>query len=118
MPLRALTGIKVADFSHVVAGPLATHFLALNGAEVTKIEPPHGDPLRNYTLDPAERGMAPAFQGINTGKKSIVLDLKTDNGRAGAEAIIAGADVVVENFRPGVMDRLGLGAEAMRPLNC
>ncbi|MCB1395733.1 MAG: CoA transferase [Rhodobacteraceae bacterium] len=114
MPLRALTGIKVADFSHVVAGPLATHFLALNGAEVTKIEPPHGDPLRNYTLDPAERGMAPAFQGINTGKKSIVLDLKTDNGRAGAEAIIAGADVVVENFRPGVMDRLGLGAEAMR----
>lgn len=114
MPLRALTGIRVADFSHVVAGPLATHFLALNGAEVTKIEPPHGDPLRNYTLDPDERGMAPAFQGINTGKTSIVLDLKTDAGRDRAEAIIAGADVVVENFRPGVMDRLGLGAADMR----
>lgn len=114
MTPRALSGIRVADFSHVVAGPLATHFLALNGAEVTKIEPPRGDPLRDYTLDPGERGMAPAFAGINAGKKSVVLDLKTDSGRARAEDIIAAADVVVENFRPGVMERLGLGAAAMR----
>ncbi|WP_068299960.1 CaiB/BaiF CoA-transferase family protein [Pararhodobacter sp. CCB-MM2] len=114
MTQRALTGIKVADFSHVVAGPLATHFLALNGAEVLKIEPARGDNLRNYTLDPAQRGMAPAFAGINAGKGSVVLDLKTEEGRAEAEAIIAASDVVVENFRPGVMARLGLGAEAMR----
>ncbi|MCA2011245.1 CoA transferase [Cereibacter sphaeroides] len=114
MTQRALTGIKVADFSHVVAGPLATHFLALNGAEVLKIEPARGDNLRNYTLDPAQRGMAPAFAGINAGKGSVVLDLKTEAGRAEAEAIIAASDVVVENFRPGVMARLGLGAEAMR----
>jgi crotonobetainyl-CoA:carnitine CoA-transferase CaiB-like acyl-CoA transferase len=110
---QALAGIKVADFSHVVAGPLATHFLALNGAEVTKIEPPGGDPLRNYTLDPAELGAAPAFRGINAGKRSLVLDLKTAEGRDRAEAIIAGADVVVENFRPGVMARLGLDPEAL-----
>lgn len=114
MTARALAGIRVADFSHVVAGPLATHFLALNGASVTKIEPPRGDALRNYTLDPAERGMAPAFAGINAGKESVVLDLKTPGGRARAESIIAASDVVVENFRPGVMARLGLGAAAMR----
>lgn len=112
--MQALKGIRVADFSHVVAGPLASHFLALNGAEVVKIEPPGGDPLRNYTQHPRERGMAPAFQGINAGKRAITLNLKTPEGRARAEAIIAGADVVVENFRPGVMDRLGLGAAAMR----
>ena len=111
---QALAGLKVADFSHVVAGPLATHFLALNGAEVTKIEPPTGDPLRNYTLDPAQRGMAPPFVGINAGKSSVVLDLKTPRGRDQAEAIIAASDVVVENFRPGVMARLGLGAREMR----
>lgn len=114
MTQRALTGIKVADFSHVVAGPLATHFLALNGAEVLKIEPARGDNLRNYTLDPGQHGMAPAFAGINAGKGSVVLDLKTEAGRAEAEAIIAASDVVVENFRPGVMARLGLGAEEMR----
>ena len=113
MSRRALTGIRVVDFSHVVAGPLATHFLALNGATVIKVEPPGGDPLRNYTLDAAERGMAPAFRGINAGKDSVVLDLKTDAGRARAEALIAQADVVVENFRPGVMARLGLDAAAL-----
>ncbi|WP_370208607.1 CaiB/BaiF CoA transferase family protein [Pararhodobacter marinus] len=114
MTQRALTGIRVADFSHVVAGPLATHFLALNGAEVTKIESPRGDNLRNYTLDPAQRGLSPAFAGINAGKGSVVLDLKTPEGRAEAEEIIAASDVVVENFRPGVMARLGLGAAEMR----
>lgn len=108
MSRQALAGIRVADFSHVVAGPLAAHFLALNGATVTKIEPPGGDPLRNYTLDPAERGAAPAFRGINAAKRSVVLDLKTEAGLARARRIIAEADVVIENFRPGVMARLGL----------
>lgn len=113
MSQQALAGIRVADFSHIVAGPLATHFLALNGAQVTKIEPPAGDALRNYTLDPAQRGHAPAFQGINAGKRSVVLDLKSPPDRARAEGIIAASDVVVENFRPGVMARLGLGADEM-----
>ncbi|WP_370321614.1 CaiB/BaiF CoA transferase family protein [Oricola sp.] len=114
---QALQGIKVLDFSHVVAGPLATHFLALNGAEVTKIEPPAGDPLRNYTLDPGQRGMAPAFAGINAGKESLVLNLKSSSGQQRAKSLAAEADIVVENFRPGVMDRLGLGYDSIRDLN-
>lgn len=114
---QPLTGIRVVDFSHVVAGPLATHFLALLGADVVKIEPPRGDNLRNYTLDPSRRGMAPAFLGTNAGKRSIVLDLKSEEGRRDAYDLAGGADILVENFRPGVMQRLGLGQEALRGAN-
>ena len=114
---QALQGMTVVDFSHVVAGPLATHFLALNGARVIKVEPPSGDPLRNYTTRAEERGRAPAFRGINAGKSSVVLDLKTDEGHAAALRLIETADVVVENFRPGVMARLGLDAEAVAKVN-
>lgn len=113
---QPLHGLKVVDFTHVVAGPLATHLLRLLGAEVIKIEGAGGDPLRNYSLVAAERGMAPAFVGINAGKKSVVLDLKTPAGLAPAQRLVAGADIVVENFRPGVMDRLGLGYDACRAL--
>lgn len=113
---QPLAGLKVVDFTHVVAGPLATHFLRLLGAEVIKIESPAGDPLRNYSLVPSERGMAPAFVGINAGKKSVVLDLKSEEGLATARALIAEADIVVENFRPDVLDRLGLGFEACKQL--
>jgi CoA:oxalate CoA-transferase len=114
---QALDGITVVDFSHVVAGPTATHFLALNGARVIKIEPPTGDPLRNYTINPDQAGMAPAFQGINAGKESICLNLKTKEGKAHALDLIADADILVENFRPGVMDRLGLGYEDLQTVN-
>jgi len=110
---KPLEGIRVADFSHVIAGPLATQFLNLLGAEVIKVEPPAGDPMRYYTRDPARRGMAEPFVGANAGKKSVVLDLKSDEGRAAARALIASADVFVENFRPGVADRLGLGAATL-----
>lgn len=113
---QPLEGLRVVDFTHVVAGPLATHFLRLLGAEVIKIESPAGDPLRNYSLVPAERGMAPAFVGINAGKKSVVLDLKSDQGLATARALIAEADIVVENFRPDVLERLGLGFDACKAL--
>lgn len=105
---RALEGIRVVDFSHVVAGPLATHFLALNGADVIKVEQPRGDGLRNYTHKPEARGMAPAFAGINVDKRSVVLDLKSEEGLEAARQLIAGADVLVENFRPGIMKRFGL----------
>jgi CoA:oxalate CoA-transferase len=113
---QALQGYRIADFSHVVAGPLATHFLRLLGAEVIKIESPRGDALRNYTLDPAERGMAPAFVGINAGKKSVVLDLKKDDELRVARRLVESADVLVENFRPGVIDKLGLGYAAVKTL--
>ena len=114
---QPLHGMRVIDFTHVVAGPLTTHLLRLLGAEVIKIESAAGDPLRNYSLVPEERGMAPAFVGINAGKKSVVLDLKSDAGVAAARDLVAGADIVVENFRPGVLSRLGLGFETCKSLN-
>ena len=110
---KPLEGVRVADFSHVIAGPLATQFLNLLGADVIKIEPPAGDPMRFYTRDPERKGMAEPFIGANAGKRSVVLDLKTDEGQQAARALVAGSDVVVENFRPGVAGRLGLGAEAL-----
>lgn len=115
---QPLQGLRVVDFTHVVAGPLCTHFLRLLGAEVIKVESPAGDPLRNYSLVPEERGMAPAFMGINAGKKSVVLDLKSEEGKSAARDLIAQSDILVENFRPGVLARLGFGfeeAKALRP---
>ena len=116
---KVLAGIRVADFSHVMAGPFASHFLALLGADVVKIEArERGDALRSYGDDRRYDGMSPAFIAANTGKRSIALDLKTDGGREVALRLIASADVVLESFRPGVMDKLGLGydsCQALRP---
>ena len=114
---KPLAGVRIADFSHVIAGPLATHFLCLLGAEVIKVEPPTGDVLRNYTQRKELRGMAEAFIGANAGKKSIVLDLKTPHGQEAARRLIATSDIMVENFRPGVIDRLGLGYLGLKPDN-
>lgn len=112
-----LEGITVADFSHVMAGPYATHLLRLMGAEVIKIEVPgQGDAMRNYGADRRYDGMAPAFIAVNAGKKSIALDLKDPEQRDLARRIVAKCDVLVENFRPGVIDRLQLGYEAVRAL--
>src|SRR6186713_3021058 len=113
-----LEGIRVADFSHVMAGPYATHLLRLLGAEIIKIEPPgRGDAMRYYGADRRYDGMAPAFIAVNAGKKSVVLDLKQSADLDAARKLIASCDVLVENFRPGVMARLGLGQEAIRALN-
>lgn len=114
---QPLAGVRIADFSHVIAGPLATHFLCLLGAEVIKVEPAEGDVLRNYTQRKELRGMAEPFIGANAGKKSIVLDLKSDFGKEAARRLIDSADIMVENFRPGVIDRLGLGYETVRKTN-
>ncbi|MGZ5985744.1 MAG: CaiB/BaiF CoA transferase family protein [Caulobacteraceae bacterium] len=116
---QPLSGLRVVDFSHIMAGPFATHFLRLLGAEVIKIEPEgRGDLFRDYDPDHRYDGMAPAFIAANAGKKSVVLNLKDGRGKEAARRLIASADVVVENFRPGVMARLGLGyevAKALRP---
>ena len=114
---KPLDGVRVADFSHVIAGPLATQFLNLLGADVVKVEPPAGDPMRYYTPDPKLRGMAEPFVGANAGKRSVVLDLKSNEGRAAALALVDGSDILVENFRPGVAARLGLGADEMTARN-
>ncbi|HEY5807389.1 MAG TPA: CoA transferase [Povalibacter sp.] len=114
---RPLEGIRVADFSHVMAGPYATHLLNLLGAEVIKVEAPgRGDALRYYGSDRRYDGMAPAFIGVNAGKKSVTLDLKHAPALAAARRLIASCDVLVENFRPGVMQRLGLDYESARTL--
>lgn len=113
----ALDGVRIADFSHVMAGPFASHFLAAMGAEVVKVESPgRGDPMRNYGPDRRLDGMAPGFIAANCGKKSIALDLKSGAGREAARRLVATSDVVLENFRPGVMVRLGLGYDAARAL--
>lgn len=111
-----LSGIRIADFSHVMAGPYASHLLGLMGAEVIKIEPKHGDSFRDYGGDRRYDGMSPAFVAANAGKKSIALDLKTSEDVAIARAIVSRSDVVLENYRPGVIDRLGFGYEAVRAL--
>jgi CoA:oxalate CoA-transferase len=115
--MQPLEGIRVADFSHIMAGPYATHLLRLLGAEVIKVEAPgRGDGMRNYGSDRAYDGMAPAFIAVNAGKKSVCLDLKNPASVEAARRLIAHSDIVVENFRPGVMSRLGLGYDEAKAL--
>jgi CoA:oxalate CoA-transferase len=101
-----LQGIRVADFSAVVAGPYCTRLMARWGADVIKIEPPEGDHLRS--LRPLRDGASAMFGALNAGKRSVSVDLRTDAGSAAAAEIVKWADVIVENFRPGVMGRFGL----------
>jgi CoA:oxalate CoA-transferase len=116
--MRVLEGIRVADFSHVMAGPYATYLLRLLGAEVIKIEAPGGgDALRYYGADRRYDGLAPAFIAVNAGKQSIVLNLKQPDDLDTAKRLIARCDVLVENFRPGTMGRLGLDYAAAKALN-
>jgi CoA:oxalate CoA-transferase len=113
----ALAGTRVVDFSHVMAGPYASHLLRLLGADVIKIESPGvGDAMRNYGADRRYDGMAPAFIAVNAGKQSLMLNLKHPPALAAVRRLIGGADVVLENFRPGVMARLGLDYESARAL--
>jgi CoA:oxalate CoA-transferase len=113
---QPLAGYLVADFSHVMAGPFCSHFLRLLGAEVIKVENLGGDPMRNYGPFRRWDGMAPAFVAANVGKKSLAVNLKQARGAELARRLIASCDVVLENFRPGVMQRLGLGYEVCRTL--
>ncbi|KKK36540.1 alpha-methylacyl-CoA racemase [Mesobacillus campisalis] len=103
-----LEGIRIIDFTNYLPGPYATLRLAEMGAEIIKVEPPSGDPARN-TGRTGEGKDGPVFRAHNRGKKSIVLDLKSESGRDTALRLIAGADAIIESFRPGVMDKLGLG---------
>ncbi|WP_321782885.1 CoA transferase [Paraburkholderia sp. J94] len=106
-----LQGIRVIDFSRVLAGPLCSALLGDLGAEIIKIEPPGGDDYR--AIGPFAEGESGLFSAMNRNKQSVVIDLKTDAGRALAQSLCAQADVVVENFRPGVAARLGIGYEAL-----
>ncbi|MFJ3903874.1 CaiB/BaiF CoA transferase family protein [Streptomyces sp. NPDC090025] len=113
----ALSGIVVADFGRVLAGPYMTMLLADLGAEVVKIERPgSGDDTRAWG-PPFADGQATYFLGVNRNKRSVALDLTDPADLASARALVARADVLVENFRPGTMDRLGLGYEESRAAN-
>ena len=104
-----LKGLRILDLTRVMAGPFCTAFLADLGAEVIKLEPPQGDDYRH--IGPFVQGSSALFTLMNRGKQSIVLDLKDVAAQATAKAIALQCDVVVENFRPGVASRLGLGPE-------
>jgi crotonobetainyl-CoA:carnitine CoA-transferase CaiB-like acyl-CoA transferase len=110
-----LDGLKVLDLSQFLPGPYLTLAMADHGAEVVKIEPPGGDPARGIGLSDGPETVL--FRCLNRGKKSVVLDLKTDAGREALLRLAETADVFVESFRPGVVDRLGVGYEAVRTRN-
>jgi crotonobetainyl-CoA:carnitine CoA-transferase CaiB-like acyl-CoA transferase len=109
-----LSGYRVIDLTRVLSGPSCTMLLADLGADVIKIEAPDGDPLRNQDL--SDDGLSWYFAAFNRNKRSIALDLKAGGGRAVLERLIAGADALVENFRPGVLARLGFSCERLRAI--
>lgn len=112
---RPLAGVKVLDFTSVMAGPYCTRLLADLGADVIKVEPPEGDYLR---VRPPMNGERSAYFGhLNCGKRSIVVDMKQPGAAALLNALVVACDVVVENFRPGVMTRLGMGYDTLAKIN-
>ncbi|MGH7106744.1 MAG: CaiB/BaiF CoA transferase family protein [Acetobacteraceae bacterium] len=113
---QPLKGFCVADFSHVMAGPFCSHFLRMLGADVVKVESLRGDAMRDYGPFREFDGLSPAFIAANAGKRSLAVDLKSPDGIDIARRLVARSDVVLENFRPGVMDRLGLGYATCRQL--
>lgn len=110
-----LKGIIVADFTTLLPGPLATLMLAEAGAEVIKVERPGGEEGRGFL--PRINGVSAPFAVLNRGKQGILADLKTEEGKAKAMALVERADILVEQFRPGVMERLGFGYEALKKRN-
>ena len=111
-----LEGIRVLDFTQMMAGPLCAMLLGDLGADVIKIEPPEGDAIRR-TGETFLGGETESFLSFNRNKRSVVIDLKAEAGQEAGRGLAAGADVVLENFRPGSAERLGVGYETLRALN-
>ena len=110
-----LNGIKVVDLTSMVSGPVAAMMLADQGASVIKVEPLHGEQMR--FLGPPVNGLPPTFFSCNRGKESIALDLKSESGQVVLWQLIEEADVLLQNFRPGAMERMGFGEDAVRAKN-
>ena len=110
-----LAGIKIVDLSSVISGPVATVLLADQGADVIKVEPPQGDIIRRMGMGTTV--LSPAFVTANRGKRSVCIDLKQDQGVDLVRRLVADADVFIQNFRPGVIERMGLGYDVLKELN-
>jgi crotonobetainyl-CoA:carnitine CoA-transferase CaiB-like acyl-CoA transferase len=119
-PPKPLAGVRVVDLTNVLAGPFCCHQLAHLGADVIKVEVPKGGDLARQLGADAELNaahMGVSFLAQNAGKRSLTVDLKNARGKEVLARLVRSSDVVVENFRPGVMDRLGVGFDALRVLN-
>jgi crotonobetainyl-CoA:carnitine CoA-transferase CaiB-like acyl-CoA transferase len=110
----ALEGFRIIDVTQVISGPLATRILADQGADVIKVEPPEGDILRHMG---GISGLSPTFATTNRSKRSVVINLKDDAGLATLHQLVAGADVFIQNSRPGIAERMGIGEAALRAVN-
>lgn len=113
-PQGPLSGIRVLDLTVIMAGPIATMMLADQGADVIKIEPPQGDLLRK--LGHQYRGVSGSFQSCNRSKRSLCVDIKSKAGLEVVRKLVATADVLVQNYRPGAIERMGLGEDAVRAI--
>ena len=113
-----LSGVRIVDFTHVISGPFCTMMLAHMGADVVKVERPDiGDSLRNIPGYEGREGHPDYFNSVNNTKRSVALDLKNPDQHAAAVDLICNADVLVENFKPGTADRIGLGYEVLKKIN-
>ena len=110
-----LEGVKVLDLTSMVSGPMAAMMLADQGAEVIKIEPTHGEQLRHMAAP--HNGVNPAFYSCNRGKKSLAIDLKSEEGKEILLKLVKEADVFMQNFRPGAIERMGFGEDILRKVN-
>lgn len=109
-----LAGIRIVDLTSMISGPVATMMLADQGADVIKVEPPNGDLVRH--LGPNRAGLTATFISANRSKRSVALDLKQPSGMQVLQQLLATADVFVQNFRPGAIERMGLGEDAVRAI--
>jgi crotonobetainyl-CoA:carnitine CoA-transferase CaiB-like acyl-CoA transferase len=116
---KPFAGIRILDFTRYVAGPFGTYQMALLGADVIKIEPKAGDDMRHSQLSKkwAAKGLGPSFMGINANKRSLTLDLQKPKAVEIVKRLAKDADIVWENFRPGIMERFGLGYEVLKGIN-
>ena len=112
---KPLSGIRVVELGQLLAGPFTGAILGYFGAEVIKIEPPGGDPLRQWRE--VHNGTSFWYRSLGRNKKSVVLDLKTEGARGVTRRLLKTADVVIENFRPGTMEKWALGPEDIKPDN-
>jgi crotonobetainyl-CoA:carnitine CoA-transferase CaiB-like acyl-CoA transferase len=116
---KPFAGIRILDFTRYVAGPFGTYQMALLGADVIKVEPKAGDDMRHSQMSKewAAKGLGPSFMGINSNKRSLTLDLQKPKAVEIVKRLVKDTDIVWENFRPGIMDRFGLGYEALKQIN-